>query len=76
MAAVSLGRMKATTAIEELERFYMAGKSVNHDMREVGYACAWAIRQITGRNVPDPPIPDDLQQGWFLEPIDVDRVSR
>jgi HEAT repeat protein len=70
MAAVSLGRMKAESALDELERFYKAGNTINHDIRDVGYACAWAIRRITDKNWPDPPIPNDLQQGWFLEPID------
>jgi len=67
MSAISLGRMKATSAVRQLERFY--GEGV-HTLRDVGYTCAWALRRITGEDVPNPRTPDEVQRGWFLEPLD------
>ncbi len=65
MSAIALGRMKADKALPALRTFYEEGGSV----RVVGYACAWAIRKLTGENLPDPPTPTFAQRGWFLEPI-------
>jgi hypothetical protein len=58
--------MKAKSALGPLREFYAQGQS----NRIVGYACAWAIRQITGEELPDPPVPDVPQRGWFLEPLE------
>ena len=66
MAAISLGRMKATEPMRTLREFYATGET----NRIVGYACAWAIRQITGEEIPDPPTPTVAQTGWFLESLD------
>ncbi|MEX2286512.1 MAG: HEAT repeat domain-containing protein [Planctomycetaceae bacterium] len=63
MSAISLGRMKAEKALTALRKFYDESGPV------VGYACAWAIRKITGEDLPDPPAPTFVQRGWFLEPI-------
>jgi len=66
MSAVSLGRMKAEEALPVLRQFYEA-EGVNSD---VGYACAWAIQQITGEPIDqqEPQIHSPLN--WFLVPID------
>ncbi len=36
----------------------------------VGYACAWAIREITGEPIPNVEARRVSRMGWFLEPID------
>ena len=58
--------MKATRSLNTLEAFY----GPRRDVRAVAHACAWAIHEITGNELPDPPVPVHEQLGWFLEPID------
>ena len=65
-SAVSLGRMKAESALPTLRRF-LEGESINS---RVGYVCAWAIREITGEPIPEFPLQQAWQGGWFLEPLD------
>ena len=66
MSAVSLGRMKAEAALDPL-RQYLESMSVNC---ELGYACAWAIQQITGEPIPEFRVNPGWRSGWFLEPLD------
>jgi len=65
-SAVSLGRMHVEDSLPTLRRF-LRDESVDSP---VGYACAWAIHQITGEPIPEPPIQEVPRLGWFLEPID------
>ncbi len=51
MAAVSLGRMKAKDALDDLRRSYVAKKP---SLDPVNNACGWAIEQITGERMPPP----------------------
>jgi len=64
MCAVSLGRMKAASALNTLRHFYKAEGS----NMPTGLACGWAIQQITG----EPHTPASqiylYRQGWFLTP--------
>jgi HEAT repeat protein len=65
MAAVSLGRMRATDAVPSLREF--GGKRKVRDPAE--YACGWALHVILGE-----PLPTftEIRLGrdeWFLEPM-------
>ncbi len=64
MSAISLGRMKAIKAVPSL-RSSLGLAMLESDF---GYACAWAIWQLTGEEIPalDPFIL--VEQGWFLIP--------
>jgi len=66
MSAVSLGRMRAEEALATLRRFSQPDTVTD----PVGYACAWAIHEITGEPIPEPPVQEVPRLGWFLEPID------
>lgn len=62
MCAISLGRMKAESALNDLRKFaYPDGG--------LGGACYWSIERITGE-IP-PPIRTQTREigGWYLEPI-------
>jgi HEAT repeat protein len=65
-AAVSLGRMQAQQALPDLERFSEAGRIES----SIGYACAWAIREITGREFDPPTASVQTYTNFFLEPLD------
>ncbi len=64
MSAVSLGRMKATSAVDSLQGY--AG-----DTDLVGSASRWAVEQITGMPVPLPTLRDtsNTKDQWFLTPL-------
>ena len=66
MSAVSLGRMHAEDSVPALRRF-LREESLESS---VGYACAWAIREITREPIPELPVHEVPRMGWFLEPID------
>lgn len=61
MCAVSLGRMGAESAIEDLRKFAGSGGGVSG-------ACSWAIERITGEQ--PPPTEPQVQRidDWFLAP--------
>jgi HEAT repeat protein len=65
-SAVSLGRMKAAGALPVLRRFG-EGETVRS---RVGYACGWAIHQITGEPLPKPVTVAISPMDWFLVPIE------
>ncbi len=62
MSAVSLGRMKAESELQALEKF-------TDDPGTVGGACIWAVHEINGKTFPSPKPYIRLKTGWFLEPI-------
>lgn len=62
MAAISLGRMKATKAIPTLKRFY----SEKLTLDQVNNACGWALEQITGDPLPKTGIIEKMDRQWFL----------
>lgn len=64
MSAISIGRMKAENQLTALRKF-MEVESVNSD---VGYGCAWAIREIAGEAIPEQEPRRGSWLGWFLEP--------
>ncbi|NJL30958.1 MAG: hypothetical protein HC898_04645 [Phycisphaerales bacterium] len=66
MSAVTLGRMKAQSALSVLNRFMQEEIS----SREIGGSCRWAIMQITGEELP--PLPPSIERNldWFLAPIE------
>jgi len=67
MSAVSMGRMKAKSALGILRRFYDDEMLVYYS----GGACRWAIIHMTGEQLPPFPLWRDVtERGWFLEPLD------
>jgi HEAT repeat protein len=63
IAAVILGKMKATDAESSLRKFYIAKQPA---LDSVNNACGWAIEQITGEIYPKvPPIKKILRDGVF-----------
>jgi HEAT repeat protein len=64
-AAVSLGRMKFEAALPVLREFYEKETSTSR----VGYACGWAVEQMTGEPVKEPPPEFRTYSDWFLVPF-------
>jgi len=64
LSAVSLGRMKAKSQLRELDVFLKAEGTKT----AVGFACGWAVEQITGEKAPAPETSIFSVLGWFLEP--------
>ncbi len=64
MCAVSLGRMRAESALPTLRQFYEREGS----NMPTGLACGWAIEQITGERYQPPSQLALYLQGWFLVP--------
>jgi HEAT repeat protein len=67
MAAVSLGRMKAHSALASLRKSYWAKKPARDP---VNNACGWAIQQLTGEAMPPAGTETVSAGSWFLSPID------
>jgi HEAT repeat protein len=63
-AAISLGRMKAATALPTLELF----SEPTGIQSPGGYACAWSIERISGKPIPPPRPPIKYYTDFFLEP--------
>jgi len=66
MAAISLGRMKARSALGSLDRF---GPSREPSLDPLNNACIWAISQITGEPLAKPGVVEYPVEGWFINPI-------
>jgi HEAT repeat protein len=64
-AAVSLGRMQAQEALPDLERF----REPTGIVSSIGYGCAWAIRELTGREFDPPAASFQYYTNFFLEPL-------
>ena len=65
LAAVTLGRMKAEETLPALRSMI----EVEGLQGGAGYACAWAINQITGEEIPDIPPFIVTEDNWFLTPV-------
>jgi len=65
MAAISLGRMKATDSLKALEVFYDVERTSLH----VGGGCRWALMRITGKDLPPLPSREASETGWFIQPL-------
>ena len=68
MSAVAIGRMKAREALNTLQEF----RDQEGVGSEVGYACAWAIKQMTGEEFEEPETPIGFYGNFFLEPLKQD----
>ncbi len=66
MSAISLGRMKAEDTLDTLRRF----RRLETPQTACGYACGWAIHQITGEAIPRVEPKRVLETNWFLVPSD------
>lgn len=65
-AAIALGRMKAVSQVDQLRQYYEGEPPVDG----ANYACAWAIRELTGEDFP-PPVPREIQLHQFkVKPIE------
>jgi HEAT repeat protein len=67
LAAVTLGRLKAKSALTSLRRHFRDGKP-SADL--VNNACGWAIGRITGKAMPRAETVYRRQGDWFLVPLD------
>ena len=65
MSAISLGRMKATAAVDVFRRFYKE----EDPSSPVGMACRWAIHIVTGEKLPGPKPGTIHFGGWKLAPL-------
>jgi hypothetical protein len=64
MSAIALGRMKANSAVKDLERYFL-GKPPRGLL---DYSSAWSIREITGRDFPAPVAQFAYKSGFNLTP--------
>jgi hypothetical protein len=64
MCAISLGRMKAKAAFDDLN----GDRPMQKTAVPFTNACAWALEQITGKPQPIAEGERAFQMGWFLEP--------
>ena len=64
MCAITLARIEATSAVDSL-RSSLEQLSLEPPF---GYACAWAIWQLTGEEIPTVNPRIKWQRNWFLVP--------
>lgn len=64
--AISLGRMRATSAVKLLKAFL--GPKISP--RNPSLAVRWAIMRITGEQLAEPETPVTSSADWFLTPLD------
>ena len=64
MSAIALGRMKADSVVESL-RSSLAQSGMQSGF---GYACAWAIREMRGEEIPPLNTEIYIDYDWFLVP--------
>jgi len=69
-SAITLGRMGAQQSVATL-RFFRDAETL---LSEVGYACAWALKQLTGENYEEPKPPLRTYTNFFLEPLPDKRI--
>jgi hypothetical protein len=65
MCPITLGRMKAKSALNDLQKYCPEFKP---SVETVSNACGWAIEQITGRKMPPPQTVIRYHSNWFLVP--------
>lgn len=68
MSAITLGRMKAVQALPELEK----ARETATLSTGLGYACAWAVWQLGGEEIPGLPPLVEIDNDWFLVPLTED----
>lgn len=66
MSVVSIGRMKAASQLTALRN--VVGPEIDLDVIE--YAIRWAIQRITNEELPLAVVPELIERGWFLQPVD------
>lgn len=66
MAAISIGRMKATSGLKGVQVFY----DLERTSRHVGGACRWAMIRITGKELPPLGPRESSDSGWFIQPLE------
>ena len=67
MCAISLGRMRAKSAVPTLKEYC---PQMEYTLIDSANACGWAIEQITGEKVAPPKVVTYPQRQWFLTPLD------
>lgn len=68
MAAIALGRMKATGSVDAIRDM----QGIERQRNAVGFACTWAIHELTGEPIPPPRDNVFWEEDWFLVPIKED----
>jgi len=68
MAAISLARMNAKDYVASLRKISKAEGQGG----QVGYACAWAVSQLTGEDLPKLEARVFARSPWFLLPLEAD----
>jgi len=66
MSAASIGRMLAVSQAGPLRTYH--GPATRAD--PLGLTIRWALKRLTGEELPEPPLPRIGKGGWFLEPLD------
>ena len=72
MAAISIGRMKATSGVKGLQVFYEMERSSRH----IGGACRWSLIRITGKELPPLGPRESTASGWFIQPLEAPPVKK
>jgi HEAT repeat protein len=66
MSAIALGQLGAKDAVPSLEK-YVVMPSLSAD--PVSNGCAWALEQLTGKQLARPATIERVQSDWFLMPV-------
>lgn len=66
MSAIAIGRMKTKSQVEPLRKGFTA---VAFPSRQY-MAVRWAMRELTGEQLPEPKPAVQTRYGWFLEPLE------
>jgi len=62
--AIALARMGAKSAVDDIQQYYEGTPPISG----LNYAAAWSIRELTGKDFPDPASPIMKRTGFNLEP--------
>ncbi len=75
MCAIALGRMQATDEAPMMRQFATSENSIRYApfddavLMRLQLSLAWAVRQLTGEELPPPKPLTVGQSSWFLEPL-------
>lgn len=66
MSAIALGIMKTKSQVEPLRKGFTSEAIPNRQYMAV----RWAMRELTGEQLPEPKPAVQTRYGWFLEPLE------
>ena len=67
MAIIAIGRMKVTSAVTALTKMM---DPTDQGGADFAAAARWSLRQITGKDFPEPPVPEEKFGAGSLTPVD------